>query len=119
MTSAFMAIRLSHETDESTSPKRQTEQTQGYCDLRGWDIAHVASNLDVSGGISPWERPDLGKWLTEPELIARWDVLVVASARLDRLTRSYFDAASSWRLPRIKEGWVGEMWNERAANSLC
>jgi site-specific DNA recombinase len=91
MTSAFMAIRLSHETNESTSPKRQTEQTQGYCDLRGWDIAHVASNLDVSGGISPWERPDLGKWLTEPELIARWDVLVVA--RLDRLTRSYVDFA--------------------------
>ena len=60
-----MAIRLSHETDERTSPKRQTEQTQGYCDLRDWDIAHAASDLNVSGGIWPWERPDLGKWPAE------------------------------------------------------
>jgi hypothetical protein len=25
----------------------------------------VASDLNVSGGISPWERPDLGKWPAE------------------------------------------------------
>ncbi len=28
-------------------------------------------------------------------------------------------AASSWRLARIEERWDGEMWNERAVNSLC
>jgi hypothetical protein len=33
MASALMEIRLSHETDESTSPKRQQAQTRGYCGL--------------------------------------------------------------------------------------
>jgi hypothetical protein len=115
MTSAFMAIRLSHKTDESTSPKRQTEQTQRYCDLRGCDIAHVASNLDVSGGISPWQRSDLGKWLTEPELIARWDVLVIA--RPARLTRSFFDFADRG-LP-MAPGWLHIKLHGDHAHCTC
>jgi hypothetical protein len=57
MTSALIEIRPSNETEESTSPERQCDQDTRYCELRGWDI-------DVSWGISPFERPELGPWLT-------------------------------------------------------
>ena len=81
-------IRLSNETDESTSPERQNEQIQGYCDLHTGDLVPVCYDLDVSGSISPFDRGDLGKWLTSAGLTDKRDVLVVS--RLDRLSRSLF-----------------------------
>jgi hypothetical protein len=65
MTSALIEIRLSNETEESTSPERQCDQDTRYCELRGWDIVHIAEHLDVSWDISPFERR---LWLTAPEL---------------------------------------------------
>jgi site-specific DNA recombinase len=88
---ALLEIRLSGETEESTSPERQQQQDEAYCGIKSWSIVHTCRDLDVSGGISPFERPELGKWLTTPELIDRWDVLVVS--RLDRLSRSVFSYA--------------------------
>ena len=87
--------RISNETDETTSPERQDAQITGYCGLRDWELIHMCEDLDVSGGISPFDRGDLGKWLTAPEYIEQWDVLVVG--RLDRLTRSLFDFADLLR----------------------
>ena len=46
---------LSHETDESTSPERQQEQTRGYCGPLDWDIAHVSMDVGVSEAISPFD----------------------------------------------------------------
>jgi site-specific DNA recombinase len=63
MTSALIEIRPSNETEESTSPERQCEHDTRYCEMRGWDIVHIAEDLDVFGGISPFERPELGPWL--------------------------------------------------------
>jgi hypothetical protein len=74
---ALIELRLSNETEETTSPDRQREQDEAYCGIRGWDIVGVCEDLDVSGGISPFDRPELGKWLTAPEYIDKWDVLVV------------------------------------------
>ena len=50
----------------------------------------------MSGAVSPFERDDLGPWLTDPARIAQWDVLCVA--KLDRLTRSIADfvALADW-----------------------
>jgi site-specific DNA recombinase len=92
---ALIEIRLSNETEESTSPERQREQDEAYCGIKGWDIVHVCRDLDVSGAISPFDRGDLGKWLTAPELIDQWDVLVVS--RLDRLSRSVLGYADLLR----------------------
>lgn len=91
MASALMEIRLSHETDEPISPERQQRQARGYCERREWTIVPVAMDLDVSGAISPFERSKLSPWLTMPELVAKWDVLVVAA--LDRLSCSLLDVA--------------------------
>jgi DNA invertase Pin-like site-specific DNA recombinase len=45
----------------------------------------------VSGATSPWRRPGLGKWLTDPALIAQYDEIVASS--LDSLSRSTRDLA--------------------------
>jgi site-specific DNA recombinase len=82
-------IRLSAFTDASTSPERQSEQIELTAKIRGDTITGTALDLDVSGAMSPFERPQLGPWLTDPALIAKWDVLAVA--KLDRLSRSLLD----------------------------
>lgn len=87
------AVRLSELTDETTSPERQREKILTYARLHGHDIVGVAEDLDVSGAVSPFDRPSLGPWLTG-SLADEWDGLIVA--RLDRLTRSLFDFLELW-----------------------
>jgi site-specific DNA recombinase len=96
MANMLGAARLSHSTDSSTSVERQTEQIQHTAAARGDTLVHVTEDVDVSGAVSPFERDDLGPWLTEPEKIAQWDVLCIA--KLDRLTRSiaHFVAVVEW-----------------------
>ena len=53
------------------------------------EVIDIAEDLDVSGAVSPFERPNLGPWLTDPTKIAQWDVLVVW--KMDRLSRSALD----------------------------
>lgn len=83
------AARLSHSTDGSTSIERQCEQIQHTAAARGDKIIHITEDVDVSGAVSPFERDELGPWLTEAGKITQWDVLCVA--KLDRLTRSLKD----------------------------
>lgn len=74
-------VRLSRETDESTSPERQREAVTKWADLHGHTIVGWAEDLDVSGALSPWERPGLGPWL---------------SGRTDE-----FDGLVAWKVDRI------------------
>jgi site-specific DNA recombinase len=93
---ALGARRLSRKTDESTSMERQGEQIELTARIRGDSLVCMTEDTDVSGSISPFEREDLGPWLTDPDKISQWDVLIVA--KLDRLTRSlkHFDDIISW-----------------------
>lgn len=83
-------------TDATTSPERQREQIQGYASVYGHTVIHTTEDLDMSGAVSPFERPELGPWLTEPDKINAWDSIIVA--KLDRLTRSLrdFDDLRDW-----------------------
>lgn len=96
MANALAATRLSHKTDESTSIERQKEQTSLTAKIRGDKLIHTTEDTDVSGSVSPLLREGLGPWLTDPEKIAQWDVLIVS--KVDRLTRSLsdFDDLVSW-----------------------
>jgi site-specific DNA recombinase len=102
MARALGSARLSRKTDESTSIERQTEQITLTAQLRGdtlirvGDDQYVTVDTDISGSVSPFLREGLGPWLTEPDKIKQWDVLIVA--KVDRLTRSLsdFDDMVGW-----------------------
>ena len=83
------AVRLSRDTDETTSPERQDDAITYTTKARGDRLIHIVHDLDVSGAISPFERAELGPWLTDPDKIAQWDGLIVA--KIDRLSRSLLD----------------------------
>jgi site-specific DNA recombinase len=88
------AIRLSILDDESTSPERQIEKIETYARFGDHELVPITAedyDLDVSGAVSPWERPGLGPWLTDDRL-SQWDAICVA--KLDRLTRSLIDFVS-------------------------
>lgn len=55
---------------------------------RGHDIVGTFEDLDVSASVSPFDRPDLGPWLT-PEKEHEWDILVFS--KIDRMFRSTRD----------------------------
>lgn len=91
-------IRLSLVTENTTSPERQMEKVTQYAALGDHELVPVTEadyDLDVSGAVSPFDRPGLGAWLREDRL-GQWDAL--CAAKLDRVSRSLFDftALLSW-----------------------
>lgn len=82
------AVRLSRDTDETTSPERQREVINAWGALHRHDVVHVTEDVDVSGAVSAFTRGDLGPWLTDAPP-SPWDLLVVS--KLDRLSRSILD----------------------------
>jgi DNA invertase Pin-like site-specific DNA recombinase len=57
----------------------------------GHVIVHVTKDRNVSGAIAPWERPELGPWLTDPVKLVQYDGIVAYD--VSRLSREYFDLA--------------------------
>jgi site-specific DNA recombinase len=57
----------------------------------GHVIVHVTRDRNVSGAIAPWERPELGPWLTDPVKVVQYDGIVAYD--VSRLSREYFDLA--------------------------
>jgi DNA invertase Pin-like site-specific DNA recombinase len=87
-------IRLSVTTDNTTSPERQMENIQRFAEYKRHDLVEITEadyDLDVSGSVSPFDRPGLGRWL-KPDRLDQWDALVVS--KLDRISRSLFDFTS-------------------------
>lgn len=81
------AIRESKGRDTSTSPLNQRRKITGWADIHDADVVGIALDRDVSGKtVSPWERPDLGPWLANPE---KFDILV--TAKIDRVCRNAID----------------------------
>lgn len=86
---ALKAIRLSVKTDETTSPERQDEAITAEAKRRGMTIVGEAADLNVSASkTGPFERPELGKWLT-PARAGEYDAIIWW--RLDRAVRSMSD----------------------------
>ena len=83
------SARLSHDTDASTSIERQKEDLARRVHADRNTLVYIAVDTDTSGAVRPFERPDLGPWLTDPRKIAQWDTLMVS--KLDRLSRSVLD----------------------------
>ncbi|MEU1178179.1 recombinase family protein [Streptomyces sp. NPDC005820] len=90
---AAIYIRLSRETDETTSPERQRAACEALCEARGWDVIFVEEDIDVSGFSRGLDRPGLQRILTR---LAELDVIVFF--KIDRLARSTVDFAEIMRL---------------------
>ncbi|MCY0947898.1 recombinase family protein [Streptomyces antarcticus] len=91
------SLRLSVDTDDSTAIPRQKEHVQHWVEAPGRDARVVAwaTDTDVSGGLHPFKRPDLGKWF-DGEHKDLWDVLCVM--KVDRLSRrvAHFSEIVQW-----------------------
>jgi site-specific DNA recombinase len=76
-------VRISRATDESTSVERQREIIEAWAKANEHQIVGWAEDLDISGGIDPFDTPALGDWLTN-----RADQFDICAAwKLDRLGR--------------------------------
>ncbi|MFD4787774.1 recombinase family protein [Streptomyces sp. NPDC058459] len=80
---AAIYVRLSRETDETTSPERQRAACEALCEARGWEVVAAEEDIDVSGFSRGLDRPGLQRILTR---LAELDVIVFF--KIDRLARS-------------------------------
>lgn len=115
-------VRLSRYTDESTSVERQKEIITAWANdpQRKHVIIGWAVDTDVSRSVNPFDAPDLGPWLNDPEKSDQWDI--VASWKLDRIAVGsiYLNDLMKWCnqnrkvLVSVTENldlstWVGEL----------
>lgn len=97
MPRALIAVRLSRVTDATTSPERQLATCRELCEQRGYEVVGIAEDLDVSAGsTTPFDRPQLGDWLTNR--LGEFDVIVFF--RADRIVRRLFDLSDLIRWSR-------------------
>lgn len=95
-TRVLVAARLSRlvKGRDQVSIERQDRQAEDYAAAApGRVIVATAADPGVSGAVSPFKRPELGKYLDpRGKLIGTWDELVAAA--LDRLGRNARDLAA-------------------------
>lgn len=89
-------LRLSADSDGSTSIEWQRGVIRHHVSspLLSGMVVGEAEDTDVSGSISPFKRPKLGKWLTSRA--DEFDVII--AAKMDRLTRRsmHFNELLEW-----------------------
>lgn len=76
-------VRLSKLHEESTSVVRQKEIIEQWVGNNDHTLVGWAEDLDVSGGVDPFDTPALGPWLKDRH--EEWDIL--ATWKLDRIAR--------------------------------
>jgi site-specific DNA recombinase len=108
----LMAARLSRMTrrdrergdDLITGIATQDQRSAEWALAEGHVIAHVTRDRNVSGAVAPWDRPELGPWLTDPGKVAQYDGIVAWD--VSRVSRDYAD------LPQLRK------WAERHGKKL-
>jgi DNA invertase Pin-like site-specific DNA recombinase len=79
---AFGYLRISKESPDTTSPRRQREAIEQLCAARGWDLVEMHSDVDVSA-YNGHRRPAFDGMMARLA-----DVDAIVFWRLDRLARS-------------------------------
>lgn len=90
---AALYVRLSRETEESTSPERQRAACEALCEARGWKTVAIEEDIDVSGYSRGLDRPGLQRILAR---LTEFDVIVFF--KIDRLARSTVDFAEIMKI---------------------
>lgn len=86
---AAIYTRLSRDTEASTSIERQRQACERICSERGWEVVHVAEDVDVSASKKGLNREGLDEVRA---LYAEIDAVVFF--KIDRLARSLSDFAN-------------------------
>ncbi|MFE9765072.1 recombinase family protein [Streptomyces sp. NPDC005808] len=86
-------VRLSRDSDASTSIASQTAACEAYAKQRGWKVVLVAEDVDVSGASKLENRPGMSKVLD-----ALHSADYVLAVKLDRYSRSVLEFALLWEL---------------------
>lgn len=81
-------LRISRDSDDSTSIARQRDITSRYAEARGWTVVATVEDVDVSASKRRLDRPGLNR---VRELIRTGAADAVVVWRLDRLARSVVD----------------------------
>ncbi|MFF7969124.1 recombinase family protein [Streptomyces sp. NPDC007903] len=112
-------VRLSRDKDDSTSVARQRASVERWAEGKGHTIVGWAEDVDVSGAVAPWQRPEFGKWL--PSTVGK-DVSEIEARRAwDASRAAEWDIACAWKLDRLSRRvihthqlmeWAGENGKE-------
>lgn len=88
-------LRLSRDTEESTSIDRQKDVINQWAATNGHTVIGWAEDIDVSRSVDPFDTPALGTWL-KPDKASAWDI--VACWKLDRLATGsiYLNKLMAW-----------------------
>ncbi|MFF7391596.1 recombinase family protein [Streptomyces scabiei] len=54
---AAIYVRLSRETDETTSPERQRAACEALCEARGWEVVAAEEDIDRDAGVQRARAP--------------------------------------------------------------
>ncbi len=95
----LVAARLSRMTRQDrergdevvNSIQTQDRKAAAWAKAEGHEIVDVTRDKNISGAVPPWERPELGPWLTDPVKLVQYDGIVAYT--VDRLSREYYDMA--------------------------
>jgi site-specific DNA recombinase len=69
----------------------QDERSKEWAQEQGHTVVHVTKDRNISGAVPPWERPELGPWLTDPIRLVQYDGIVAYDVA--RISREYLDVA--------------------------
>src|SRR5690606_23033017 len=81
-------VRLSRDSDDSTSVESQRDICRAFAESRGWEVVVICEDVDVSGATALEERPGMARVL---EYLATGRVRYVLAWKLDRFARSMIE----------------------------
>jgi site-specific DNA recombinase len=95
------AVRLSRDSDESTSVEGQRDTIARWARASGYTVTLVAVDTDVSGATPSLDRPDLARNLAD---LGAFDI--VAGIKIDRVSRDTLDFLSFARWLNSHGKWL-------------
>jgi DNA invertase Pin-like site-specific DNA recombinase len=80
----------------------QDEKSRVFCEQHGMIVVDVIADTK-SGTVAPWDRKNLKPWVTDPDLISLYDVIVAyATDRLSRGNQVDFTRIEFWAVQHGK-----------------
>ncbi|MDJ0384594.1 recombinase family protein [Streptomyces sp. G-G2] len=90
---------MSKVSDETTSPERQRRSVQRWADQEGHVVVGWVEDIDVSGGVEPWKRPEFSRWL--PSTIGKEVSSIEHRIALEESRADEYDIICALKLDRL------------------